>query len=155
MPRSQNRLLLQQREYADAMDAQFTTRLLDRLRDAPDRKRGVLAEVYGAIIRGDFERYGSFLADDVELVIRGCARMAGHWRGRDEVVEATRRNFGQLEGQKPEVDSMIADGDVVAVLIQETGVFRQDKRSYRYRCAQWFTFEGDRIRRIEEIVADA
>jgi hypothetical protein len=46
--------------------------------------------------------------------------MDGTWRGRSEVVEATRKNFALVSGQRPEIEGMIAQGDSVAVLLRES-----------------------------------
>jgi ketosteroid isomerase-like protein len=84
------------------MDAQYTARFLDTIRhhspdpEALDPNRETLHAVYDAVIRHDFNAFGEFLTDDVELDIRGVGSMDGNWRGREQVVEVARANFSQL-----------------------------------------------------------
>src|SRR5579862_576339 len=110
------------------MDSEYTDRLLQTVRPAaasePPAPQAVLHAAYHAIIQGDFDTFGKSMADDVELHIRGFGPMDGTWRGRSEVVEATRKNFALVSGQQPEVESMIAQGDSIAVLLRESGVLK-------------------------------
>ena len=141
------------------MDAQYTARFLDAIRNhspepaALDPNLETLHAVYDAVIRGDFNAFGEFLADDVELDIRGVGSMDGDWRGRARVVEVARANFSQLADQKPEIESIISGNNSMAVLFHESGVFKLEGRSYRFRVVQWFTFAGGKVKRIDEIVA--
>jgi ketosteroid isomerase-like protein len=138
------------------MDPQYTSRFIADVRhqsDDADEHRRVLLSAYEAVSRHDFDAFAQYLAADVELDIRGCGRMAGNWRGRANVLEATRSNYAKVAEQKPEIESMVSQGNQVAVLFRETGLFREDEQRYRYRVVQWFTFAGDRIQRIDEVVA--
>jgi len=113
----------------------------------------ILHRVYNAIIQGDFNLLGEYLTDDVELHISGTGALDGTWRGREEVVAASRKNFAAISSQKPEVESMITQGDSVAVLVRESGVFKATGQTYSVRGVQWFTFKNGKIRKIDEIVA--
>src|SRR5579872_1764691 len=126
------------------MDSEYTDRLLQTVRAAtasePLAPQAVLHAAYEAIIQGDFDTFGESMADDVELHIHGFSPMDGTWRGRDEVVEATRKNFALLSGQQPEIEGMIAQNDSVAVLLRESGVLKSTRQAYSIRAVQWFTF---------------
>jgi ketosteroid isomerase-like protein len=139
------------------MNPEYSDRLLQTVRPAAtidtSDSQAVLHAVYSAIIQGDFDGFGESLADDVELNIRGFGPMDGIWRGRNEVVEATRKNFGLVNGQQPEIEGMISEGDSVAVLLRESGVLKSTGQAYSIRAVQWFTFAGGKIKRIDEIVA--
>jgi ketosteroid isomerase-like protein len=119
----------------------------------PGDPSSVLHRAYDAILAGKFDEFGSWMTDDVEMNISGFGQLDGSWRGRADVVEATRRNFGALSGQQPEIEAMISQGDSVAVLLRESGVFRSSGQAYSVRCVQWFTFAGGKIRKIDEIIA--
>ena len=93
------------------------------------------------------------VADDVELNIFGFGPMHGTWRGRKDVVEATRRNFGLLSNQQPEIEDIISQGDRVAILLRETGTLKSDGQAYSVRGVQWFTFADGKIKKIDEILA--
>jgi ketosteroid isomerase-like protein len=139
------------------MDRQYTDRLLRTTSSAatPDLKdpQTVLHAAFDAIIQGNYEVFGESVTDDVELSIRGFSAMEGTWRGREEVVAAARKNFAMLAEQKPEIESMIADGDRIALLLRENGILKSNGQAYSVRGVQWFTFAGGKISKIDEIVA--
>jgi ketosteroid isomerase-like protein len=138
------------------MDSEYSARFLRTTNSAAtddiESPQSVLHTAFDAIIQGDFDAFGRSVTDDVELSIRGLGELDGSWRGRDAVVAATRQNFALLAEQKPEIESMIAQGDRIAVLLRETGVFKSNGQAYRVRGVQWFTFAGGKIKKIDEIV---
>jgi ketosteroid isomerase-like protein len=138
------------------MDSEYTDRFLRTTSSAAteDSKapQTVLHAAFDAIIRGDFDAFGESITDDAELNIRGFGAIDGSWRGRQEVVAATRRNFDLLSSQKPQIESMISEGDRVAVLVRESGVLKSSGRAYNVRGVQWFTFADGKIKKIDEIV---
>ncbi len=121
--------------------------------DSPNDPQAVLHRVYSAVIQGNFDALGESATEDVELNICGFGPMHGTWRGRQEVVEATRRNFALVAGQQPEIEAMISQGDCVAVLLRETGTLKASGQAYSIRGVQWFTFADGKIKRIDEIVS--
>ena len=139
------------------MDPRYSESLLATVSrtatDHPSDPQTVLHGVYSALIQGNFEALGEAATDDVELSIYGFGPMHGTWRGRKEVVEATRRNFALLSGQQPEVEGMLSQGDCIAVLLRETGVLKASGQAYSIRAVQWFTFLDGKIKKIDEIIA--
>jgi ketosteroid isomerase-like protein len=139
------------------MDREYTDRFLRTTGSAATKDikdpQTVLHAAFDAIIQGNFEAFGELVADDIELNVSGFGLLDGTWRGRDEVVAATRRNFSLVANQKPEIESIISEGDRVAVLLRESGVFKSDGQAYSVRGVQWFTFAGGKIKKIDEIVA--
>lgn len=140
------------------MDPQFTTRFLDTVEGAskavgPGNPHTILLSAFQTIIQGDFDSFGAYLTDDVELRISGTGIFDGVWKGRNDVVQAARNNYGLIEHQKPEIEAMIAQGDTVAVLMSETGILKTNEHNYHFRGVQWFTLSDGRIHRIEEIMA--
>jgi ketosteroid isomerase-like protein len=139
------------------MDTEYAGRLLRTVR--PDATTGtsdpqvVLHRVYDAIIQGDFAAYGESIAEDAELAICGFGPLDGTWHGRNAVVEATRRNFALVDGQQPEIEGIVSQGDCVAVLLRESGVFKSTGQAYRIRGVQWFTFDNGKIKKIDEIIS--
>jgi uncharacterized protein len=105
---------------------------------------------YHAISQGDFEGFRSALAADVELVLEGAPEMplAGRWRGRDTVMEASARNYALLEDQRPEIEALVAQGDMVAVIAREKGRIRATGREYEMPWLHLFTFQDGKIARI-------
>jgi ketosteroid isomerase-like protein len=138
------------------MDSQYSGKLLEAVSPVvtsdPSHPQTILHRVYTAVIQGDFNLFGEHLTEDVELHIRGFPALDGTWRGRKEVVAATRKNFAALDGQKPIVESMISQADSVAVLIRESGTVKASGEAYSIRGVQWFTFVKGKISKIDEIV---
>jgi len=139
------------------MDREYTDRLLRTTSDAATKISGdpqsVLHTAFDAVIQGNFEAFGESLTDDAELHVCGFGPLDGMWHGRNDVVAATHKNFGLLSGQKPEIEGMISQGDRVAVLLRESGVFKASGQPYGVRGVQWFTFANGKIKKIDEIVA--
>jgi len=96
-------------------------------------------------MQGDYDAFGESITDDAELSICGFGALDGTWRGRDEVVAAARKNYGLLANQKPEIETMIWQGDCVAVLLRESGIFKSSGQAYSVRGVQWFTFANGKI----------
>src|SRR5262245_4130419 len=102
----------------------------------------LVQEQYRAIARGDFAAYPDTLAEDIEFENVGPAAVpfVGRWRGREEVAEAIARNFGYVEDQRPEVLSVVAQGDCVVVVAREQGRYRPTGRDYDAHWVQHFTW---------------
>jgi ketosteroid isomerase-like protein len=139
------------------MDPQYTDKFLATSRPADPAgatdPQAVLHAAYAAIISGDFDALSESMTDDVALNICGFPPINGTWKGRGEVVAATRKNYGQLENQQPTMEGLISGGDSIAVLMRETGVLRSTGQAYSVRGVQWFTFTGGRISRIDQVIA--
>jgi ketosteroid isomerase-like protein len=139
------------------MDREYSERFLRTTSSAATEDtlapQTVLHAAFDAIIRGDFEAFAASVTDDVELNISGFGPLDGAWRGRAEVVAATRKNFALLGEQKPEIESIISEGDRTAVLLRESGIFKSNGQPYSVRGVQWFTFADGKIRKIDEIIA--
>jgi ketosteroid isomerase-like protein len=113
----------------------------------------VLHAAFDAIIQGNFDAFGQSVTEDVELNISGFGALDGSWSGREAVIAATRKNFALLGEQKPEIESMISEGDRIAVLLKEKGIFKSNGQAYSVRGVQWFTFANGKIKKIDEIIA--
>ena len=139
------------------MDREYSDKFLRTTSSAATKEasapRTVLHATFQAIIQGNFEAFGESVTEDVELNISGFGSMDGTWRGRDEVIAATRRNFAQVGEQKPEIESMISEGDRIAVLLREKGIFKSSGQAYSVRGVQWFTFADGKIKKIDEIIS--
>lgn len=111
-----------------------------------------LRYLYEAFRAGDGEALKALLAEDVELEITGppSLPLAGRWQGREEVLAAAGRNFGLLEDQKPELLTLVAQGDSVMLLARERGRLRETGQEYEIHLVQHYTFEEGSIRRIVE-----
>jgi ketosteroid isomerase-like protein len=93
---------------------------------------GRLQEQYRAIARGDFAAFLDSLAEDIDMEFVGSTRtpFKGRWLGRDQAARAVRDNFAQVEDQRPVIQSVVAQGDVVMVAAHERGRFRDSGQTY-------------------------
>ena len=139
-----------------AMDRDYTDKLLRAVSptapQATSDPQTVLHAAYNAVVQGNFDAFSDAVTEDVELNICGFGPMDGTWRGRREVVEATRKNFDLVAGQQPQVEAMISQGDCVAVLLRESGTLKSTGQPYSLRGVQWFTFANGKIKKIDEIL---
>ena len=146
------------------MNPEYTTQFLSTVKSAaPDGGRlsgtnddplAVLHQVFDAIVQHDFEKFGTYVSDDVELKISGFGLFDGNWHGRAAVVQASQNNFKMVADQKPEIEGMISQGNTVAILLNESGIVKATEKAYKIRCVQWYTFAGGKIQKIDEIVTN-
>jgi ketosteroid isomerase-like protein len=116
-----------------------------------------LVEMYRAIARGDFPAVLGAFADDMEMEIIGPSAIpiSGRWRGKDEIALALVRNFSLFEDQRPQVQSVVAQGDTVVVFGHEAGRFRPTGRDYELHWVQLFTFRDGQLARFRELADTA
>ena len=119
---------------------------------AENHRVALLQNVFRAIAGGDLGAFREAMTPDAEMEILGhpCLPMCGRWVGRDEVLAAAAANFALLENQMPEIDSVVAQGDMVVIFARETGRFKPTGKDYSLRYVQLFVFDGDRISRMRE-----
>lgn len=114
--------------------------------------RGVEA-VYEIIARQDFAALNDILAEDITLEIINAPNspMAGLTQGRQPVIEITQHNFAQIEDQRPEIQSVVAQGDTVVVIGKEQGRFRPTGRNYELHWMHQYVFKNGKIVQIREM----
>ena len=112
-----------------------------------------LQEQYRALARGDFPTFLSHFADDIEMEIIGPddVPFVGRWSGKQQVADAVRRNFALVEDQRPEVQTLVAQGDLLVVIAREHGRFRATGRAYDVHFVQVFTFRDGKVAHFREI----
>jgi uncharacterized protein len=110
-------------------------------------------QMYRLIAQSDFEALGDMLSDDVVFEIVGSLGnpLVGYARGRNQVLEAARKNFQLLEDQKPEIQTVVAQGDTVVVMAREKGRFAATGKEYEFHWVQFFTFKDGKVIRIREL----
>jgi ketosteroid isomerase-like protein len=108
---------------------------------------------YRAIAQGNPQAFLDTLAEDAEMEILGppAVPFVGRWKGRQQIAEAVARNFACLEDQKPEVRSVVGQGDTVVVSIRERGRFRPTGREYDIWAVQFYTFRDGKMVRFLEV----
>lgn len=116
-----------------------------------------LQTMYSDIARGDFQAFADALAEDVEVEIVSGPGMPfnGRWRGKQEVVRATRENFAQIEEPRPAVQSIVAQGDTVVLCCREQGRYRTTGKEYDVHWMLVVTYKDGKIVRAREMCVNA
>lgn len=145
-----------------SMDSQFLDSFQAAFHEGDENVAGKLKEaenvrrvegVFRSIASKDFDALSDILADDVTLEIIGSSDtpMAGITRGWQKVIEAARNNFAQVDEQRPEIHSIVAQGDTVVVIGRDQGVFRPTGRRYNLHCMYQYTFKNNKVISIREL----
>ena len=116
----------------------------------------VLQQQYLAIGRNDAAAFAGLLAEDVEFEILGPPEVPflGRWRGRQLVADTVWRNFSLVEDQRPEICSVVAQGDTVVVVFRERGRVRATGHDYEFECVQVHTFRDGKSVRVRELIVN-
>ena len=114
---------------------------------------GVIEALYRAIETGDVDSFKKQLDDSVQLDIVGpdSVPFTGSANGISSVVEFAIDNFSQLEEQHAQINEVIAQGNSVVVIGQETGKFKEGNAAYRIEWVQRFRVENQKIVSIRQI----
>ncbi len=130
--------------------------------DAAKREREadnvrVVHSVYAALGRADLPAFAATLADDVVLEILGPphSAIAGRWQGREEVVQAVVRNFSKFADQYPELEHVVARGDSILVVAEETGRYLPTGEPYDVWWLQAFVVRDGKIARVRQAASNA
>jgi uncharacterized protein len=123
-------------------------------RELERRRIESVQSIYDCIFSGEFSRWDTLCWSDLEMQLLGPASIpiTGTWRGLDEILAAMRRNFAWLEQQNVTPQTVVAQGNLVVVVAHEAGIYRLTGASYRLHFVHEFLFEGDRVRRVRQIV---
>ena len=108
---------------------------------------------YEAIARGDFDAFAGCIHEDVQMEIHGprINAFVGKSRGREPVRDMVRKNFSQVEEQRPEILSLVAQGDTVVLYGRETGRYRPTGQRYDLHWVQLFTLRDGLIVRFRQV----
>jgi ketosteroid isomerase-like protein len=115
----------------------------------------LLKKMYEAIAQGDFATFLEGLDEDVRFEVHAPPGLGFNCRclGREQVAETVRKNFGQIEMQLPELQSVVAQGNTVVAVAQERGRMR-DGKEYDLHWVQIHTFRNGKVIRMVEIAAE-
>ena len=127
----------------------LTSTLENSFTSLQDPQQVVLA-ILAAIGANDFQALQTHFTPGTELRIHGFPASEGSWRVRHDVLKAIESNFGMITEQQPRIESMVQQDNVLAIRLHETGLLKSNSRRYEANGVIWFTFEGSRVKRIEE-----
>ena len=114
----------------------------------------IIQHQFRCIALGDFDGFAETLADDIDFEIVGPVDhpFTGRWRGREALREGVARNFSVVEQQRHRIESVVAQGDTVVLVLREQGRFRTTGRHYDVCFVQVFTFRDGKAVRIREYI---
>lgn len=106
-----------------------------------------------AIGRDDLTAVGEMLADEVRLEILGPDELPfiREAKGRAQMLEAIKENFGAVQDQRPSIEGVIAQGDTVIVMLEEEGKVRATGKRYKIKGMQRFIIREGKVELVEEI----
>ena len=114
----------------------------------------LVRQQYDAIARGDFEAILETVTDDIEfeIVSQTPLPFVHAAKGRAGLTAHLRKNFSQLDDQRPEILAAVAQGNLLAVFGIEHGRIRATGQPYAAHWAHLFTFRGGKVARLREFV---
>jgi ketosteroid isomerase-like protein len=140
-------------QFLDTFESAFhegDENVADKREEAENVRR--VEEVFRSIVRKDFDALNDLFADDVTFEMIGSPGMpmVGITKGRQAVIEAARNNFAQVDEQCPEIESVVAQGNIVVIIGRDQGLFRPTGRRYEIPCIYQFTFKNNKVNSIRE-----
>jgi uncharacterized protein len=115
--------------------------------------RAIVADLYAAYERRDFDRVAALIHDDIDWIIYAPMQVfpfVGHRSGKVAVLEALAsiaKDY-QLESYAPKV--MVVDGDRAAVMSDVTFKQRSTGRTLRFHLANFLRFRDGRLIEFRE-----
>jgi uncharacterized protein len=115
--------------------------------------RDVVVRYIEAVRRGDADAVRASFTEDATWLLRGDLPIAGHWSGRDAIVDEFLGAAAAYlrPGTAPEVRAthLIAEGDQVVAEWTSRAVTRFDE-TYENHCLGVFTIRDGRIAAVRE-----
>jgi ketosteroid isomerase-like protein len=113
------------------------------------RHVATLGAIFTALAHGDFDTAFTFLTPDTaySLTAAGpiCFQMAGE--GRSAVQDGMRTNFGAVEYEQIDVDSLVAQGDLLIIIARQRGRWRASGVAFDERIMLEYLFVGEQVKR--------
>lgn len=106
-------------------------------------KASLMREGFDAMSRGDTQWMSDHLADDVVWHIGGNSKMAGEYRGKEQVIGILAAGGG--EGGEVEIHDTLAN-DEHGVSLGTARLVAPDGDRVEYRFVNVFHFEGDKLK---------
>lgn len=115
--------------------------------------RSIVRQLYDAYIKGDAERFASFLDDNLDWVIHAPIEVfafAGPRKGKVAVLEALAGIADDYELKKYEPQLFLVDGDRAAVMSEVGFVQRSSGRMLRFRIADFLRLRNGKVVEFRE-----
>jgi ketosteroid isomerase-like protein len=119
-----------------------------------EANKEVVTAIYAAFKAGDMPALLARLADDIVWDVYGAPELpvAGSWTGTAAVAEWFDLLGGTTEVTLFEIDSVVAEGDHVAVFGRESGMIQATGRDYSVAWAHLWTLKDGRAVRFQDFL---
>jgi len=118
--------------------------------------RSTVQAFYEAYLSLDTARVAQFLDDDIDWIISGpvdVLAFCGQRRGKAAVLEIFDRLFPQtLKTTGFDPQSLLIDGNRVAMLFTLSAITRNSERKISYRVAHFLRFRDDKVFEFRSII---
>jgi ketosteroid isomerase-like protein len=122
-----------------------------------EANKEIVAAIYAAFKAGDMPGLFARLADDIVWDVYGAAELpiAGSWTGVAAVAEWFDLLGGTSEVTLFEIDTVVGEGEFVAVFGRENGMIQATGRDYSIAWAHLWTLKDGRAVRFQDFLDGA
>lgn len=116
----------------------------------------VVHDYFAAVAINDFTKVACCMTEDVTFEMYGPARYPYHRKatGKKDVIAKAHENYAMVVDQSPRMETMIVQGDLIAMTLTETGTFKATGEKYACKGLIQLRMRGGLIASALVIVAD-
>lgn len=114
--------------------------------------RQTLLAILNAIAENRFNDVALYLAEDIEMDIHGFSLFNGSWSGKEDVLEALKRNFSRVTEQRPRIIDLVTNDGHIVARFEEGGRLTETRNHYAVRGIQWYKFRDGKLAYFEQYV---
>lgn len=122
--------------FADQLSPALKMFDLNVAEKAPEQANvGVIQAFYEALARGDFDATHYYLWDEIEFELYGVEPLPYliKAKGLGEVMVGLRQNLASTEWTTINIETLVAQGEQVVLIVTEAGHYRQTKDPFHRR----------------------
>lgn len=110
----------------------------------------VIQAFYQAVAKGDFTSVKEHLAEEITFELQGGAPLPYQMqaKGIDEVMDGLTQNFAATEWTAINIETLVAQGDQVILIVDEEGRYRQTKESFHRRSMLEYRLHREKLVRF-------
>jgi len=125
--------------------------------DVKSAEAGNIATLHKVVIaigQDDFDTVSELLSPDSKIDIYGGEQLPfiRRTRGHAESLDAIKKNFASVKDQRPEIQSVVAQGDTVILFVKEEGLIRATGQAYKINGVLRYVFREGKVDHVEEFI---
>jgi len=111
------------------------------------RHVATLRTIFAALARRDFEAAFAHLAPDTRYQLSAGGQIPFQMSGvgRTAVQDGIRTNFGAVAYDRIDIDTLVAQGDVVVIIARQVGRWRESGVAFDERIMLEYVFRDDQV----------